>query len=95
MYSADSQEPRSRRCYVPQPGSKWQPEEDAKLIELLTNGVSWREISQALPGRSESSCYKHYHSTLVKQLWDDPNSEEIMKLYARYEFSVLKNNQGC
>jgi hypothetical protein len=32
-------------CHVPMPGSKWQPKEDEKLIELLTNGLRWGEIS--------------------------------------------------
>ena len=50
----------------------------------------WGEISQALPGRSEGTCIKHYRQTLSKQLWDDPNLEEIMRLYNRYDLPTLK-----
>jgi hypothetical protein len=41
-------------------GTNWQPEEDERLLEFLANGISWKEISRALPGRSEGSCMERY-----------------------------------
>jgi hypothetical protein len=28
------------------PGDRWQPDEDEILLELLANGLNWREISE-------------------------------------------------
>jgi hypothetical protein len=62
------------------PGTNWQPEEDERLLEFLANGISWKEISRALPSRSEGSCMKRYRNTLAKQLWEDPNLQEIVTI---------------
>ena len=64
-------------------GNLWQPEEDEKLLELLANGKTWKEISLALPGRSEGSCSHHFRNTLLNQLLEDPVSQQVARLYNR------------
>jgi hypothetical protein len=66
------------------PGDRWQPDEDEKLLELLANGLNWREISEVLPGRSEHSCKTHYRATLANQFWNDSNMGEIIRMYSWY-----------
>jgi hypothetical protein len=36
--------------------NKWQPAVDSKLIELIGKELSWKEISDKLPKKSEISC---------------------------------------
>ena len=85
------QEPKGGTCHVPLRGDKWRPEEDAKLLGLLENGTSWKDISEELPGRSESSCANHYHNTLLKKFLEDPKTEEIVRLYTRYDLTHAHN----
>ena len=67
--------------FVPQPGSKWRPEEDAKLIELLAHGKNWSEIGDALPGRSERSYFAHYRQTLAHRVLNSRKTNEIIRTY--------------
>jgi len=78
-------------CCVPVPGDRWQPDEDEKLLELLANGLNWREISEVLPGRSGHSCKTHYRVTLANQFWNDSNMGEIIRMYSRYGLSRPKD----
>jgi len=55
MSISGPQEPKAGACYLPLRRDRWQPEEDARLIELVENGMSWKNISEDLPGRSELS----------------------------------------
>jgi hypothetical protein len=65
---------------VPLQGDKWRPAEDSKLIELIEEGLSWKEISDKLPGRSEISCSQHYHKSLSNRI-QRPEMDKIVRLY--------------
>jgi len=70
--------------YVPMRGDKWQPDEDARLMELLgEKGMDWKDISKELPGRSGKSCSQRYYQVLSKRLLSDPKTEKIVRLYTR------------
>jgi hypothetical protein len=91
MCSLADQGSHPRACYVRVSGDRWQPDEDEKLVELLANGLNWREISEALPGRSGDSCKNRYRNTLANQLWNDSNMGEILRMYSRYGLPLPKD----
>lgn len=80
------QEPQPCGDCVPLKGDKWRPAEESKIIELLGKGLSWREISEELPGRSEDSCCSHYY-IMLKRSGSDRWADRIVTLYARYDLS--------
>jgi hypothetical protein len=71
---------------VPLQGDKWRPAEDSKVIELVAKELSWKEISDELPGRSEISCTRRYHKYLLKRI-QTPEMDKIMRLYNQYDLS--------
>jgi len=80
------QEPQPCTDYVPLKGDKWRPAEESKIIELLGKSLSWREISEQLPGRSQDSCYSHYY-IILKKSESDRRADKIVTLYDRYDLS--------
>jgi hypothetical protein len=70
---------------VPLQSDKWRPAEDSKLIELIEEGLSWKEISDELPERSEISCSQHYHKSLNRT--QRPELDKIVRLYNQYDLS--------
>jgi hypothetical protein len=71
---------------VPLQGDKWRPAEDSMLMELVGKELSWKEISDELPGRSEISCIQHYHRSLSKRI-QRPDTDKIVRLYNQYDLS--------
>ena len=49
-------------------GTHWSFDEDRIIIERQKSGMSWKEISQHLPGRGPVSCYNHFSDRLKKPL---------------------------
>ncbi|KAI1181351.1 hypothetical protein F5B17DRAFT_328409 [Nemania serpens] len=74
---------------TPQPGSRWQSEEDAKLIKLLAWGNNWTAISDALPGRSKTSCMMHYYQTLAHRM--RLGSTPIVQTYIRHRARIWES----
>jgi hypothetical protein len=40
--------------------SLWTPTEEALLMELRGNRMSWEDVSSQLPGRTTKACRAHY-----------------------------------
>jgi hypothetical protein len=80
------QEPQLCTDYVLLKGDKWRPVEESKIIELLRNGLSWREISEELLRRSKDSCCSHYY-IMLKRSGSDRQVDKIVTLYDRYDLS--------
>ena len=65
--------------------SKWSPDEDAKIIQLRQNGMTWEDISKQFAGRSATSCRLHYQNYIEKHpSWDDTSKTKLANLYDRY-----------
>jgi hypothetical protein len=68
----------------------WQPEEDARLIQLVTElGAShWSVIASYLEGRVGKQCRERWHNhlcpTVSKQEWTAEEDRLIMELVERY-----------
>ena len=75
---------KKKVSYVRQQGDKWRPDEDAILLKLIQNNLTWREIADQLPGRSEQGCMGRYSKRLRKKQVCDSNTAEIVGLYAKY-----------
>ncbi|KAI0410360.1 hypothetical protein F5X98DRAFT_359719 [Xylaria grammica] len=74
---------------TPQPGSRWRPEENRMLIQLFALGHNWTAISNALPGRSTTSCMMHYHQTLSQQM--RLGSSIIIQAYIRHRTRIWES----
>ncbi|KAI0525832.1 hypothetical protein F5B22DRAFT_657092 [Xylaria bambusicola] len=74
---------------TPQPGSRWRPEEDEKLVRLLAWGSTWAAISNALPGRSQTSCMMHYRQTLAHRMRLGLNP--VVQTYARHRARIWED----
>lgn len=64
------------------PNDRWRLEEEAKLFELVEEGMPWTEIPNRFPGRSEKSCRLHYYRK-QKRLIEDPRAQGVVRLYNR------------
>ncbi|POR39531.1 Uncharacterized protein TPAR_09101 [Tolypocladium paradoxum] len=67
----------SARHATPQPGSRWRPEEDATLLRLLGQRLSWSKMAAALPGRSETSCAARFRRSLAHKQQQGAESHAI------------------
>lgn len=64
--------------------TKWFPEDDAIIIELLGKGMKWADVRKELPGRSDTSCRLHYQNYLERRSeWDEKRKNELARLYER------------
>ena len=88
------QEPQAGAGCIPLQGDKWRSEEDARLIELVEKGMSWKDIAEEMPGRSERSCYVHY-KRLLKRIENDSKTDKIVRLYNRYNPSHPGNQNSA
>jgi hypothetical protein len=50
---------------------------------LREKNMAWKEILEEFMGRIEKGCFDHYYP-LSKRLFDDPRTENIVRLYKRY-----------
>jgi len=66
-------------------GDKWRPDGDAKLVTLTGTGMTWKEISEQLPGRSEQSCAGRYKKSLRKRAWHGSVATEVARAYNKYD----------
>ncbi|KAI0536651.1 hypothetical protein GGR58DRAFT_380228 [Xylaria digitata] len=71
---------------TPQPGSRWRPEENTKLITLFAWGNDWTAISDALLGRSKTSCMMHHHQTLAPRM--RLGSNPIIQTYVQHRAQI-------
>ena len=64
--------------------SKWNPEEDRKIIAYRGQGMKWSEISARLWPRSEIGCRLHYQNYLEKRSdWDEEKKNKLARVYER------------
>lgn len=68
---------KKRVSYVRLRGDDWRPDEDAKLLELILQDMTWKEISDQLPGRSEQGCMGRYRKALRKRQGHDSNLDIV------------------
>ncbi|KAI1357181.1 hypothetical protein F5Y08DRAFT_244218 [Xylaria arbuscula] len=79
----------NNKSATPQPGSRWRPEENEKLVKLLAWGNNWATISNALPGRSPTSCMMHYRQTLAHKM--RPGLSQVVQTYARHRARIWED----
>lgn len=65
---------KKRASYTRLQGDKWRPDEDAKLLRLVGTGMTWKEISGELLGRTEQGCMGRYRTLkpLFETVGPDP-----------------------
>jgi hypothetical protein len=63
---------------------KWTEDQDAVLVELRGDGMTWDDISKRLPGRTALSCRLHYQNYLERRVqWDEKRKDKLAHLYQR------------
>lgn len=68
----------------PKRQSKWNPEEDRKIIAYRGQGMKWSEISARLYPRTEIGCRLHYQNYLEKRSdWDEEKKNKLARVYER------------
>lgn len=74
----------SRPGPPPKRQSKWNPEEDRKIIAYRGQGMKWSEISARLYPRTEIGCRLHYQNYLEKRSdWDEEKKNKLARVYER------------
>jgi hypothetical protein len=69
---------------------KWSGDEEQLLIELREKGNKWDNICKQIPGRSATSCRKHYQELFEVRRLDKKTRKMLIGLYERYVGTVSK-----
>ena len=65
--------------------TKWNVDENKRIIALRGQGMKWSDISRHIPGRTELACRLHYQNYLEKRGdWDEEKKNKLARVYERY-----------
>lgn len=68
----------------PKKMTKWNDEENKRVIALRGKGMKWGDISQRFPGRTATACRLHYQNYLEKRAdWDEEKKNKLARVYER------------
>ncbi|KAG6223054.1 hypothetical protein E4U25_000314 [Claviceps purpurea] len=67
-----------------EPGSAWEKDEDALLIQLRSSKCSWEKIVGSFPGRSVDSCRIRYQK-IFNNTWGRENKIQLARLYQSHK----------
>ena len=77
--TGDSSQPRKAKDRANQ---NWDAEEDAKIIQLRSLGMTWNDVASQLPGRTKIACRLHFQHCLEKKGdWDDHKKTRLAQVY--------------
>jgi hypothetical protein len=69
---------RSNRPY-------WSPEEDALILKLRGENVTWENIAKEIPGRTATGCRLHFQSALERiNNWSEDRKNQLAHAYEEY-----------
>jgi hypothetical protein len=85
--AVDSDNGEGKRRWNP-----WTPDEDALLVKLVQQHMSWKEIADHLPGRTKSDCQsrwsRHVNPEINKGPWTKAEDEKLIRLHKQLRGNV-------
>jgi hypothetical protein len=85
--AADTETTEGKRRWNP-----WTPDEDALLVKLVQQHMSWKEIADHLPGRTKSDCQsrwsRHVNPEINKGPWTKAEDEKLIRLHKQLRGNV-------
>lgn len=71
----------------------WTKSENDTISQLRGSGMSWKDISKQLPGRTATSCRLHQQNYLnSRSKWNEEKRTRLVRVYERYVFTSLFDN---